>query len=378
MDTHPTPSYTLFGAELSYFTGKVRAYLRWSGLPFEEVLADAEVYRQVIVPGVGAAVIPVLRTPEGSLLQDSTDIIDTLDARHAGQGGVRSVYPAGAVQKLVALMLETYGDEWLVIPAMHYRWHHNRAWAEAQFGALNAPDATPEQQRAIGARRAAPFAAAAELLGATPPMHQAVERSYEGLLHELDAHLAQNPTLLGGAATMADFGLIGPLYAHLWRDPASGEQMRRLAPHVARWVETVQFQPRRLSGSLLPDDAIADTLKPVLRRMAREQLPVLVDSAARVSQWMREHPGETLPRSLGTHPFCLEGHTGERIVRPYSLWMLQRVRDHLLSLSGPDRARADALLQEVGASALINFPDPPRLARDRLTVKPAAAPSTGR
>lgn len=101
--------------------------------------------------------------------------------------------------------------------------------AVAQFGALNAPQATPEEQLLIGARRAAPFAAAAELLGATPSMQAAVEASYEQLLKELDAHLAQHPALLGAAATLGDFGLIGPLYAHLWRDPASGELMRRPA-----------------------------------------------------------------------------------------------------------------------------------------------------
>ena len=51
---------TLYGAEVSYFTGKVRAYLRWAAIPFEEVLSTADVYRQVIVPAVGAPVIPVL------------------------------------------------------------------------------------------------------------------------------------------------------------------------------------------------------------------------------------------------------------------------------------------------------------------------------
>lgn len=365
-----TPVYRLYGSELSYFTGKVRAYLRWAGLPFDEVLSDAEVYRQVIVPGVGAAVIPVLSTPAGELLQDSTDIIDTLDARHAGRDGVPSVYPAGPLQKLASLMLETYGDEWLVIPAMHYRWHHNREWAIAQFGALNAPRASPEEQRQIGARRAAPFAAAAELLGATPPLHAAVEASYEALLQELDTHLARHPALLGGAATMGDFGLIGPLYAHLWRDPASGELMRRRAPHVARWVEQLQFRPAELRGPLLPDDAIPDTLEPVLRRMAREQLPVLVDSAHRVRRWMGENPGQPLPRTLGQQPFTLEGCTGERIVRPYSLWMLQRVRDHLTSLDEADHQRAAAWLCALGAEQLLDFPDPPRLARDRLSVKP--------
>ena len=47
---------TLYGAEVSYFTGKVRAYLRWAAIPFEEVLSTADVYRQVIVPAVGAPV----------------------------------------------------------------------------------------------------------------------------------------------------------------------------------------------------------------------------------------------------------------------------------------------------------------------------------
>ena len=47
---------TLYGAEVSYFTGKVRAYLRWADIPFEEVLSTADVYRQIIVPSVGAPV----------------------------------------------------------------------------------------------------------------------------------------------------------------------------------------------------------------------------------------------------------------------------------------------------------------------------------
>src|SRR5690348_14559955 len=112
----------LYGAEISYFTGKVRAYLRWKGLPFDEFSADATVYREIIVPRVGFAVIPVVVTPDGETLQDSTDIIDALELRH----GEPFVHPSSPVQRLVAALLELYGDEWLVIPAMHYRWHHNR------------------------------------------------------------------------------------------------------------------------------------------------------------------------------------------------------------------------------------------------------------
>ena len=146
--------YTLYGAEISYYTGKVRAFLQWKDLPFVEVPATGDVYRQVILPRIGFAVIPVLETPDGATLQDSTDIIETLDRQH----GEPSVFPSGGVQRLASALLELYGDEWLLIPAMHYRWHHNREWALRAFGALNAPEASPEEQLELGTRRAAPFA----------------------------------------------------------------------------------------------------------------------------------------------------------------------------------------------------------------------------
>ncbi|HEX5676567.1 MAG TPA: glutathione S-transferase [Alcanivorax sp.] len=359
---------TLYGAEVSYFTGKVRAYLRWANIPFEEVGSTADIYRNVILPAVGAPVIPVLRAEDGEILQDSTVIIETLERTRQDDGP--ALHPVTPLRKLVALMLEAYGDEWLVIPAMHYRWFYDRDWAIAQFGAMNAPDESPENQFAIGQKLAVPFSKAAGLLGASEDMVPAVEASYESLLAELDAHFAEHPALLGGQATIADFGLIGPLYAHLYRDPTAGTLMRERAPHVTRWVEQLHFEPGGLRVPLDDQDTIPETLLPVLKRLAREQLPAMVDIAPRVSAWMAEHPGEPLPRVLGNHTFTLEGREGSRIVRPYSLWMIQRVRDHLNGLDADSRHRADAFLRDIGAEALIDFPDPPRLAQHKLTVRP--------
>ena len=356
--------YTLYGAEISYFTGKVRAYLRWKAIPFTEVLATAEVYRAVIVPGVGFPVIPVLATPAGETLQDSSEIIDTLEQRH----GEPSILPITGAQRLVSALMELYGDEWLVIPAMHYRWHHNRDWALRAFGELNAPDASPEEQFAVGSKRAGPFAQAAVLLGAEPHMQAAVEHSYEGLLAELDAHFARMPYLLGARPCMGDFGLFGPLYAHQYRDPASGALMRRLAPNVVAWVERLRDQPAPRSGEFLSNDEVPETLLPVLRRMAREQLPVLLDSMRCLQQWLIEHPGERIPRAIGSHGFELEGQHGQRIVRPYSLWMLQRVLDTRRELTPPQRERADQLLDAVGGAGYRGFQDLPRLARAGLSV----------
>ncbi len=361
--------YTLYGAEISYFTGKVRAYLRWKDLLFVETLADADVYRQVIVPRVGFPVIPVLLTPQGETLQDSTDIIEALEARHPEP----SVVPETGVQRLAAALLELYGDEWLVIPAMHYRWHHNREWAMRSFGELSAPHASPEEQLEIGTRRAGPFAQAAVLLGAsTPAMQAAVERSYEALLAELEAHFATSVCLLGTRPSIGDFGLYGPLYAHQYRDPASGALMRRLAPSVVAWIERLRDAPAPRSGEFLSGDAVPDTLAPVMRRMMRELMPVLADSSRLLAEWVKAHPGEHIPRVLGSHTFELEGVQGERIVRPYSLWMMQRARDVYASLSAAERERADGWLDVIGGQVFREFIDPPRLARHGLSVRLAA------
>lgn len=362
---HDRP-YKLYGAEISYFTGKVRAYLRWKNIPFEEIMADANVYRQIILPRVGFPVIPVVVTPDDTCLQDSTDIIDDLEIRHGGA----SVYPDTPCQRLASLLLETYGDEWLVIPAMHYRWHYNREWAMCAFGALNAPDASPEQQRDIGARRAEPFANAAVLLGAEPHMYAAIETSYEHLLADLSAHFARHPYLLGDRPSIADFGLYGPLYAHQYRDPESGKHMRRVAPLVAQWVERMCAASGG-NGQFLADDRIPETLLPVLKRMCDEQMPVLVDTARRVREWMREHPGEKLPRVLGKYAFRLGDQDGQRIIRPYSLWMLQRARDYYRTLDSTSKAAVDAMLHSIGGESFIDFEDPPRLARAGLSVEPA-------
>jgi len=54
--------------------------------------------------------IPIVKTPENEYLQDTSNIIDTLELAHPS----RSVYPTSSKQKLVALLLELYGDEWVI------------------------------------------------------------------------------------------------------------------------------------------------------------------------------------------------------------------------------------------------------------------------
>lgn len=410
--------YQLYGGEISYFTGKVRAYLRFKDIPFVEHAATRDVYRSVILPRVGWPVIPVVVTPEDETLQDTTEIIDALEARFDEP----SIYPEGPRQRLVALLLEVWADEWLKLPAMHYRWNHNTDWIIGEFGRLSKPDGTPEEQREIGEKTCRPFRGSLPTLGVTEATEGAIEHSYEALLKELDAHFATHRYLLGNRPSIGDFGLIGPLYAHQYRDPASGALMARIAPNVVAWVERVHEgedrrserrggeaererraderrseerpgvdrrlderrsrQRRRSEADFLPDDAIPETLLPVLRRVAREYFGVLAAQQDALDAWAATSEDDAVPRALGMHPFSLDAGDGvtaegERALMTFDSWMLQRPRDHLAALTGDETAACDAfldeLLSETGAPDVLRRPLRTRLTRRNFQLQRARA-----
>lgn len=358
-----TPAYTLYGAAISLYTGKVRAYLRYRNIPFTEESGPPEIFERV-----GFRMIPVLHTPDDELIQDTTDIIDHCEAVHVHGGP--SVYPESPVQRLIALLFEVYGDEWLVIPAMHYRWNHNLDFILEAFGETVIPEASPEEQRELGAKISIPFRGSLPILGITEDTVAGVESDYESLLGELDEHFAGHQFLLGSRPSIGDYGLMGPLYAHNYRDPWSGEQMRRIAPNVARWVGSMNT-PAPNSGHFLANDHVPETLLPVLERMFAEAMPALMASLDANAAWIEANPeAEELPRGVGEHEFTIGGKRGKRMIRSYTQWMLQRPLRHYQSLADDDRERVDPLLARIGGLELMQSPIPRMITRRNNRLVP--------
>tara|TARA_R110002049_G_scaffold3567_1_gene26559 strand:+ start:2219 stop:3331 length:1113 start_codon:yes stop_codon:yes gene_type:complete len=366
-------TYTLIGTAVSLYTGKVRGYLRWKNVAFREQLSTVETYKSVILPRIGWPVVPVLLHDDGSargiVVQDTTEIIDYVEAHEPGP----SVYPDGPVQKLAALILELFGDEWLVIPAMHYRWAYNRDFAQAEFGATSYPDLPPDERFAAVQKSVDFFSGALPVLGIAPESVAAVEASFEAFLAAFDAHLERHDFLFGSRPSIGDYGFLGPLYAHLLRDPASGEIMERLASRVAGWARRTHAPQHGLTGGFLGNDDIPPTLIPMLEMFAAQQLPVLLDTAVALAEWADANPDLTeLPRILGFHKAMI-GHRdtsveADRAIFPYPLWMLQRVTDHLASLQGGARQDAEKMLRSIGAAKLIDFSLPIRLKRENFKL----------
>ena len=339
--------YLLYATACSLFSGKARAYLRFKGVPFEERLTTMKAYKDVIRPRTGKAMIPVMFSPEDVAVQDTTDIIDFIEQRqpHA------SVYPTTPLQRLVALLVEVYADEWLVMPAMHYRWHFKRQnlrFILREFGSTGFPRLPGPIQTLAGIPPALMFGGGyKKVFGITKHNEPVIERFTEAVLRELNEHFAEHPFLLGSRPSVGDYGLMGPLYAHLYRDPYSGELMQRIAPEVARWVERMN-DPEPCSGEFLPDDRVPASLNPVLRRMFVHQWPVLQDTIDRVDRWVKDNPGRRVSRFIGKHRYRIDGVEEERLVMPYAQWMWQRPAFHFQALDGAERERVAERMAAVG------------------------------
>jgi glutathione S-transferase len=206
-----TPGYVLHGGPWSLFTRKLEAALRLYGVPFESIPKGISEGSE-IEKRAGSHQIPVLETPEGWALADTTPILDVLDARFPS----RRLFPEGAEGVLVHVVEEIL-DEWIARVMVHYRWHHD---ANTRFvvGELLGREVTMEEAKAFPTAQWGPRACRAT--GTELPHHgEAAETEYLALVAALEAQLAETPWALGKRPTAADTILVAGLRAHTMNDP---------------------------------------------------------------------------------------------------------------------------------------------------------------
>lgn len=362
--------YTLYGAQISNYSAKVRSYLIFKKIPFQEVVASNHVYDRLLVPTIGFRMMPVVRTPEGLLLQDSTEIIDYMEACFPEP----SVYPSGPAQRLAALLLEAYVHDWVRVPAMYYRWgfpEQNHDYLIREFGRMYEPTASLEYQAALGDSSSAWTRERLPALGVTERTIPEFEAWTERLLGWLDGHFSRHDYLLGARPCTADFTLMGPFYGHLYRDPYSHGLLKRLAPNVVRWVERMNSAPEG-GGNYLPEDEVPNSLLPILHHAFGEYVPVAYDTVGRVSAWIEQNPGEPIPRFLGKQRFTIGGVTEDRTVWTCIQYMIQRPLKLYQSANKADKAAMDRLLSEIGPRCNLDLVVPRPVKRENYKLVAAS------
>src|SRR5436305_762557 len=109
--------YRIFGAEMSPYSVKVRSYFRYKAIPHQCILrnadSQAEYEKHARMP-----IIPLVVTPEGKGIQDSTPIIDAMEKLLPEP----SIDPDDPVADFISALIEEFGDEWGNKWMFHYRW----------------------------------------------------------------------------------------------------------------------------------------------------------------------------------------------------------------------------------------------------------------
>jgi glutathione S-transferase len=350
------PLFRFYASEISYFSGKVRPALRLKGVPHAEVLPTRDVYREVIRARTGLAMIPIVVTPEDETWQDSSDILDALEARFPEP----ALYPATPVQSLACYLVELYTDEFLILPGLHYRWSfpESATKARADFAANTGETRTANR-----------FADAVNtfvgLTGVRPETIPAIEAHTRELLAVLCEQLGTHSHLLGDRASLADCALMGPFYAHFYLDAVPGRLLRETAFLVCHWIERTNHPDPDVHGDWLPDDALTPAVRALLGLIGRDAIPLVLDTVRAFEAWADENAAhaDELPRGVGMHPTSLRGVRFDRFTTSYTLWMVQRVQDAYRKLPAVDRAAVDRALAGTGCEALFAYTPRHRVAR---------------
>ena len=249
-------AHRIFGSELSPYSVKVRSYFRYKNLPHEWLLRSpanqGEFQKYAKLP-----LVPLVVTPEGEGVQDSTPILERFEKAHPEP----SIVPADPALAFISALLEEYGDEWGNKWMFHYRWSYQPdVWSTAerigvQMMGTQGPLAVAQARQAVAERMTARIG----FVGSNEKTRPVIEASFKLALALLDGHLASRPYQLGGRPAMADFGLWGQLYEAA-TDPTPGAIMRASAPNVMAWVQRM-LAPKDagpfegfeiLSASLMP------------------------------------------------------------------------------------------------------------------------------
>src|SRR6056300_1717452 len=261
----------VYGLKVSYFTGKLEAYLRYKRIPYDFVPMTAHDFTHKGCLKTGAMQMPMVELPDGRWITDTTPIIEWLESQYCES----SIIPDDPLCAFVARLIEDYADEWLWRPAMAYRWIHDQDahLLSHQISSVMGRDiSVPAVLKRWNVRRRQ-YKNFVLRDGFNEVTSEHIKNTYIRLLDNLEGPLSTRDFVMGDRLTLADIGLMGPLFRHFAMDPTPAEIMRERAPNVMAWVYRVWAANTR-KGAPLPTE-IPEDLQPLLREIGETHLVAL-------------------------------------------------------------------------------------------------------
>jgi glutathione S-transferase len=272
--------YRLVGNELSLFTRKLEAQLRFQRLPWRWHFKTQERTPE-LEARAGTHFIPLLETPDGWLINDTIAIGPMLSQRYPEY----SALPETPLQRASTFILEDFFNHWLGRSCVHSRWCYpdNVDWVGQSMAAnmlldrsIDEPLSPQEQEQfaGMGQMLYQGFGKnACEFNGVQVEQAEAVKADFALMLEALSQHFKHNDFLLGSRPCLADFVLAGASKAHYITDPEPlswlGEYRDMLFAYTERFYSDEPIE----AGEWLADDQVPETLAVILDYIQRSYLP---------------------------------------------------------------------------------------------------------
>jgi glutathione S-transferase len=268
-----SPAFVVHGLTASYFTRKVTGYLDYKGLRWR-LAPSVGINLEARAAGWNGG-IPVVVTPAGETIWDSTSIILHLETRHPEP----AVVPDDPALAFLGHVIEDFADEWLYRPAVGTRWLYpentlSGSWDLAREATFEVPEASDDARKLVSEA----MTACLPRLGVTPQNIEAwVRESVLPWQRAVAAHVEAHGYLLGGRPSLADFALFGGNVAHFVNDPLCRRWMDENARAVVAYTHAMAYRAGA-PGEWLDADELPDTLIDLLAEIGRHYLPWVVEA----------------------------------------------------------------------------------------------------
>lgn len=335
--------FRIVGVGASPYTRKLRAAARFRRLPFRFVVAGSK--EANALPKRSLPLLPYLVAPDadGALTQvqsDSTPILTFLDEAYPK----RLLRPADPALRLLDLLIEDFGDEWLSKCMFHYRWSYapDTKHASAYLPYTTFMQIAPDQ----GVQAAAAFAARQisriGVVGSNAITGPVIEASWRRFLGVFDAHIQNQPFLLGHRPGAGDLACYGQMTMLVITDPTPAAVALDVSPRAYAWTERCED----LSGlDVSQDDWIdlkepSETLHALLTEIGRVYVPFMLANADAVARGAEQVICEIDGQPWKQDPFV------------YQVKCLRWLREAYSALTPADQGSVDAILAGTGCEAL--------------------------
>ncbi len=321
--------YRIFGSELSPYSVKVRAWFRYKGIAHDWLTRTPE-NRAEYEAHARLPLVPLVITPEGEGIQDSTPIMERFEAAFPEP----ATQPGDPMLAFLSALLEEYGDEWGNKHMFHYRWRDeaDQVSAAERIARSMLPDAdeetVAERARAVRER----MVPRVSFVGSSPGTAPIIEASFVRQLELLEAHLEGRRYLFGARPAFADFGIAAQVW-EAWTDPTGST----LVPPLTRdWCRRMQDPENE--GPFEAWESLAPTLAPLLAE----------EVGARFLPWSDAN-SRAIADGAEAFTVGIAGGRWTQAPQRYHARSLRVLREKYAALG--DRAALDPVLEATGCRA---------------------------